>query len=265
MTRLDFGNGVWADTTGGESGIGKDATGLEVPDYDVASSENTVLDGGTVGGSRAKMRRMVIPVEHNRLWDRRDIMRRFTSGPVRVLSSDLGCSMPYVVARLSFPDSLIEARRRFTVVALSPLAFPEGGPRQASTPPAAGGGLTYPKVYPIHYNSLPAATSLGLESGSESPFTPCCITLVMAVAAADVAITIGSRTTTITGALSIGDKVEIDSRVSPHTVLVNGVNRLAWFGKTGKFPMLEPGYNLVAWTRNAIVTVEWSPRMLGLI
>lgn len=121
---LDFGNGIATDDV--TSGIGEPSTGLDVPEFEVPVNENAVFDGGSIGGSRTKCRRMVIQVIHEKVWTRRQIMRAFTPGKERVISSALG-SMPYFVEDLIFPLNMEEAEREFTVVIVSPLAYPRGG------------------------------------------------------------------------------------------------------------------------------------------
>lgn len=120
---IDFGNGITASTDG-LPGILRGHVGLDVPDIELAISENGVGDGGIVGPSRSKTRRMTVPVIHDRTWTRSEIARAFTPGVERTLSSPLG-SMPYYVEALSFPSDDIAASHKFTVTLTSPLAYPE--------------------------------------------------------------------------------------------------------------------------------------------
>jgi hypothetical protein len=48
-------------------------------------------------------------------------------------------------------------------------------------------------------------------------------------------------------------------------VTVNGVNRLSWFDPTTDWPALEPGYCQLASSVLTRMTLEWEPRLLGLI
>lgn len=272
-TTLDFGNGIIID--GFSSGIARGSSGLEVPQYEVPVNEFSLLDGGSVGSTRAKARRMTIKVLHDRLWSRQTISRAFSGGVMRTITSPIG-SMPYYVDTLSFPENDLEAEREFTVSIVSPLAFPAGERRYTSVG-SAGGGLEYPYEYPYELDSFITSDYIIVISSTDV-VTPAKITATLAVAAADIEfsrpsttkiipgmspITYGGCTTRITGPFSVGDVVVVDSQ--NHTVTVNGVNRLSWFDRDKDWFTLVEGANRISSTRLAVLEVEWTPRLMGLL
>jgi hypothetical protein len=182
--------------------------------------------------------------------------------------------IPYYVEMLSFPLSMIEAELEFTVVLISPLAYPVEEARLVQTgnigsdSGSISGGASYPLIYPAKYGNIEysddVSDPLYVDSGSDVE-CPVVATIIMLADAPDVALTIGDEVCTIVGALTPGDVVVIDSGALPHTVEVNGVNRLSWFAHESSWPRLQPGVNLLQVSRPAVATVVWSPRLSGLI
>lgn len=131
-TPINFGNGITADfegvpgvtlDTGGR--IEKGHYGFLAPTVEIDITEHGIGDGGTVGTIRATSRKMRCTITHRALWMRKEIQQAFTPGVLRTLTTDLG-TMPYYVQDLEFPESLAEARYKFTVAIVSPLAYPIG-------------------------------------------------------------------------------------------------------------------------------------------
>jgi len=251
---LDFGNGI--TTSRDVIVIAHD--GLEYPDVEIASLQNAVLDGGVVSASRAPMRRITLNVWFRTL-TRRQVARAFSPSVTRILSSPTG-SLPYVVAAaLEFDDQpgpVIAA-----IPMLSELAYPEG-PSGFIDIGGRSGGLEFALEYPHGYDDFTPAGELIIDSRSDVTCPPA-ITLELASSASDVSVALNGLTATVTGALSAGDVVVIDS--AHWAVTVNGTDRLAWFDRAGKWPMLEPGPNLLSSSELARIAVVWKPRLMGLV
>lgn len=131
---IDFGNGVTASTDLADGlPLIVSASGHDVPDVDVPVAENGLLDGGVVGTPHVNARRMTFRVYHNATWTRFALMRLFTPGVERTISSTRG-SMPYYVERLSFPDPPAQSEVEFIVSIVSSLAYPEGSTLTARLP-----------------------------------------------------------------------------------------------------------------------------------
>lgn len=263
---IDFGNGIvcYTHIHGNDAALEQGHRGLHAPDLDVIVTENSEGDGGVIGSSRALARHIRCTISHKAKWTRREILQAFSPGVERTISSPLG-SMPYVVkAPVEFPESLHEAQYRFTVTLASPLAYPEGDPLYASTGSEAGGGLTFPFEYPFEYDTAAASEVIGVESGCEVP-TPVRITLIPSVDASEISLTVGSRETLIEGEITAGDVIVIDPTPSSPVVTVNGTNRIAWFDASTEWPSLDPGYSEIESSVLAQMTIEWRPRIMGLI
>lgn len=264
---IDFGNGIVAYSalhSGAEAYLEKGHRGFHAPELEVIVTENAVSDGGSVGATRALARHLRASISHNRRWTRREILQAFSPGVERTISTPLG-SMPYTVeAPVEFPESLWESQFRFTVTLVSSLAYPLAGPESASTGSAASGGLVYPFAYPVAFDGVLASETLGVVSECEV-VTPVKITAVLNVDADEITFTIGGRQTRVAGALTAGDVLVIDPTPSSPVVTVDGVNRIAWFDASTEWPSLDPGYSEISSSVLAVMTIEWEPRVLGLL
>jgi hypothetical protein len=202
-----------------------------------------VKDGGILGTSRAKMRRMTVALLFtDRTVTRAEIAALFAPGVLRTLSSPRG-SMTYVVEELGFEKSDPIGQQRVSVVMVSTYAYPEGS-LQTATLNAAG-------------------TIASLADVDCAPK----FTITLAGSATGLIITTPGCTTTLTGSLVASDVVVVDSATC--TVTVNNVNSISWFDRSGRFPRLTAGDNAVSVkdSANADIpaVVTWHPRVMGLI
>lgn len=126
MTRLDFGNGIVAGGTSRDAVRILAHSGLWGPDVENNVIENSVLDGGRFGGSRAMMRRVTVRLEFARL-TRRQVAAAFTPGVLRTMSTERGTLPYYVEVPPDFEP--LRAVVRCTVSMVSPQAYPLGAMR----------------------------------------------------------------------------------------------------------------------------------------
>lgn len=261
MTLLDFGNGFYADTEDMPF-IKLGHSGLDMPQFEVAVTENGVSDGSTIGSTRAKGREMIVPIEHGGLWgSRREIARAFTPGIERILSSEFG-SMPYYCRGVVFPDALLDTN--CTLELVSEHAFPLGEPKSVSAGSEPTGGRIYPFTYPYSFESVEAADAISTMSECDVR-TPVRIAITTTLAADDLVLTIGEKQTRIVGPFQIGDDIVVDATTDTPTLTVNGVNALGSFDVTTDWPAIDPGFVTIACSVISYLTVSWRPRVLGLI
>lgn len=261
---LNFGNGVLAGGSSRDAVRLVDHSGLDYPDVDVPINENAVVDGGSVGRARAKTRRMSVKLDFKRSGlTRAEVTRLFPPGAVRQLSSARGAMPYYVDGAVGFESpSIVGAAGKVTVPMVSPLAYPLAAQRLVDT--GTTGGATFPLSFPLGFDVMnsPTSNSIVVESGGDVASLPLIIA-TLETSVSSLSVLVAGRTTTIVGALSAGDVVAIDSAAK--TVTVNGVNRLSWFDREGRWPVLLPGLNEVSTDVLSRIVVSWAPRVMGLL
>lgn len=269
-TPLDFGNGIIAYFEGAASlrtiaagAVEAGHSGFTSPEFEVVVTENGVADGGSIGTSRTLSRRLRCTVSHDRVWTRKQLQQAFTPGVERTLTCG-ELSMPYHVEALTFPESLFESARRFTVNLVSPLAFPVGPSLIGMSEVDATTGLEYALEYPIAYDELLSVEVMTLLSQSDVR-CPALVTLICSASTSEVSVSINGRRSRIVGSLVAGDVVVFDNTGTTPAVTVNGVNRLSWFDRASEFPALDPGSNLVVLSTPAVISVAWIPLAVGLL
>lgn len=107
-----------------------------------------------------------------------------------------------------------------------------------------------------------STTEVRLVSTTELPAYPK-VTVTLAANASALTISDGVRTATITGAMTAGDVVILDSDAL--TLTVNGTDRIAWFDRDGEFPVITPDTAVITTSVAGTIAVEWYPRLMGLI
>lgn len=132
---LDFGNGVIAGGSATDAVCIKGHSGLEYPALEVRGAENAVLDGGTIGSTRAGMRRMSVALDFKTM-TRRQIAAAFSPGVERVLSSPDARSIPYFIERVGFEHENLTTRPvSCALTLLASGAYFQGGVTTVSSPP----------------------------------------------------------------------------------------------------------------------------------
>jgi hypothetical protein len=168
---IDFGNGIRATTTIPDEdapfGI-TDHEGAAYPELEISAIEAGVLDGGTVGGTRATMRVIRFEFVHEKVKTTAEIKRLFSPGVQRTASSELG-SMPYYVKAVSFPKSDLRAKTKFAILIISEWAYPKGGSALLNTATPPSGGLSYPYSYPYSYGLLASDTTCRERTSPHQP------------------------------------------------------------------------------------------------
>lgn len=122
---LDFGNGI---TGGGRYGDGCDChiaahSGLEYPELQVPLRENAILDGGSLGTTRANARRITVLLDFTSTWTRNQVAAAFGPGVTRTLTGTRG-SIAYTVEAFSFPKASRVGRVTASVTMLCEWAYP---------------------------------------------------------------------------------------------------------------------------------------------
>lgn len=277
---LDFGNGIIAGGSASDAYPRlKGHSGLEKPEIEVMAVEGSMNDGGQLGTSRSTMRRMSVVLDFGTpanlaagIAMRRHVTASFTPKVLRTLKSDRG-TIDYVVeVAPTFESENLMAPVVASITLISESAYPHGAPgfvqsgNMAPGESTVTGGAVYPLAYPaiygnVEYSSTPTGT---IYTDSKSDVECGLITRVVMLAdAPDVAVTFNEDTCKVTGALVQGDVVVIDSE--HFTVTVNGVNRLSWWERSSEWPVLQPGPNMIVCSRPAVVSLVWSPLLMGLI
>jgi len=254
-TKIDFGNGI---VTGQGGVVLQKKSGFHFPELENAETEYAMGDGGVLGISRGKMRLMTVLLAYT--GGTADMARAFSPNIERRLTTSKGW-IPYKVHEFIPADDPLSDRMA-TVVMKSQLAYPLGEPQTYLGGTGGEGGLLFPFVFPAFFESIEPIESMEIHSLSEV-ICDCRVTAQLNVPASLFTITINGRVTRVEGELSIGDIIVIDSATS--TVTVNGVNRLSWFNKASDFPQLDAGFNYVDIDQYARLTLEWTPRLLGLV
>lgn len=243
---LNFGNGVVAGGHSTDSVRIKGHSGIEFPDVDLPSDENSLLDGGVVWGSRAKMRRMTVALDFGESMTRREIAAAFAPTEERLLTS-ARASIPYWVERLSFGRENLNDPQTVSLTMLSSDAYPEG----------------------TEHEELDLGPGVSFETYSEVDCWP--VVTVTADASGQVlTVTSDAGLTTVSavdasGTIDASSVVVIDS--TEHSVTVDGVDRLDWFDRSGVWPKLSAGSNSITAALDGaevVADVEWRPRLLGL-
>jgi hypothetical protein len=125
VSSIHWGNGLTAGGTAADSLRIYDSEGFDAPEIELAVIESTRFDGSVVGGSRSKGRRLTVWMDTDD-YTRDEILRAFTPGVLRYLSTSKG-SMPYYVEIApQFKTANTTRQVDFSVVLFSPLAFLEG-------------------------------------------------------------------------------------------------------------------------------------------
>ena len=136
---IDYGNGyiAYARTTG-DVRLRPGHSGLLFPTVEVPVAENAVMDGATIGTTRARGRRSVHPL-YFRTATRAAIAAAFSPGVERTMTTAIG-SMPYYVEDVVFVSANLKGPQDVRVVCVSPLAYPEGDTLTATFEGGTGGG-----------------------------------------------------------------------------------------------------------------------------
>lgn len=148
MSAVDFGNGVIVYTDASPGIVGH--SGVDEPDFEVATMQNSVTDGGTVGATRLPMRVVTFRVVHDKVWTKAELVAAFSPGVERTITTINGSMPYYVAAPLSFPERRARAEKEFTVTILSPLACPEGDTLTATFEGGTGSGWGAEEVVVSH-------------------------------------------------------------------------------------------------------------------
>lgn len=240
---LSFGNGLTAGGRSTDFPRIVDHSGMDAPEVEIGAVENGVLDGGTIGASRGKMRRITLLLDFGAGYDRYAVAQLFTPGILRILSSPRGW-IPYYVESLSFTSSrLVGDPTRVSVTMVSPYAYPIAAKETV--------------------NLTGAATTFPSYSDVDAPGT---FTIVVPASSTAIVLTTDGGTTTLNGTYTLADVIVIDS--DAHTVTLNGANALDDFDRTGDWPMIGANVASVTCiadaTDDCALTVEWNPRLMGL-
>jgi hypothetical protein len=243
---LNFGNGVVAGGKSTDSTRVEDFSGLDCPDVELADSENAVLDGGAISGSRSKMRRMTVKLDFADAYTRYEVAQLFTPGVLRTMTSPRGSIPYYVDVPPSFTTSNLTGRPVAVISMLSTLAYPQGIEESESL---ASGSGTFP-------------------SRSDVP-CGCELTITIPTGGgSEVTITTAAGDTVLDGTFVAGEVLVVDSIGSTRTVVYDGVNALSMFDRTTPFPELSAGdatVTVLCGTTPAATECVWRPNLMGLV
>ena len=266
---IDFGNGIRClnKTRLGWAALARGHFGFDLPEVEVAYTENGVLDGGTIGATRAKVRHFRGTVLHRGYWTRDEIRLAFLPGVERTISVGTR-AMPYYVEELTFPDGR-EGDYSFTLGLVSPLSHPVG-PEEVLLL-GSSSDLEYPIEYDednsdslndgIEFSAIESVTTASVTNTGDLA-APCAVELILGTSCSEFDVSINRRITRLSGEFTEGDEVVIDATTKQ--ISVNGTSALSTFERATVWPELDRGVNLISLTVASTLVVRWQPRFVGL-
>ncbi|MCL2526256.1 MAG: phage tail family protein [Coriobacteriia bacterium] len=222
---------------GGDYILIEEPGGLDSPDSELCSQEHALLDGGSVSGGRAKMRRLwfkfVMP--HG---DPHAVSSLFPLGRLETITVMRGGQVRYIRGYRDGPISIVASRSACTpevlVSFLCPSAYFTNDVRIRHVFMGLEGGLRFPSVFPVRFGALYSGNKLRCHNAGDHPAG---FELnLRSSKTGSVGIEVGEYFATLVG-LNEGDFVTLDT--VGKMLVING--RKCFDQLEGSFPLIAVG------------------------